>query len=937
MSSTINSRKSFRTKESIEKRRENGEISCAECRRQKLRCDKAVPCGTCRRKGCESICPNEHTGTLAPVHVPRFASGDTDLRTHKLLQMAKRVRQLEDALQIAHSSVSGATTHPLLSDELLKAKNVTNISPPSENESDASDEETIDTVGTLVNMGRGVESYLSSNEFVIEHLGSAEAIHARVNLPQVPLACPPSATFPFKPLFLPAEEIQAQIEDKLPSYERGSALIEAYLENISWLMNMVDREQIMEELMPQIYRRKRTGLGRASHETRRTHPHMLALLLAVFATGAVADLTLPPWNEEADLYYHLSWTAMGLESLFNSTNLYTIQALAILGGYDIFSCRRTSLENSWKIVSFCLSLAASIGLHRDPTHFDLPAKQVQRRRRLLWELRSMDVWKSVGTGRPMALYPSVVDCELPEDTEATITKDGNKLPSFCGIRYTYSKEIMAGIIDRFVSVRPLKYSEILKVDQKIRGFELNISSPTIGRDEDPGHLGHLLMLLMKDASLLLLHRNFFMRALIENSSDPTRSRFAPSFLSTYRTASTILGTVRALVNDRPHIIARVWPFWAHALSASVILGSVAACGVSSLAPQAFEEFNNSIELLEKMQIHPLIRELMPTVLQLRHRAYEVLVRHNISVPYAQPPGLSLPATGSTAEHSTVIDAGRIPQNNNDRHFDGVQGMPPEFLDGKISQTMTPTSLTTPSSGTQSAPACSPQCPEASRSSSSPSVLNLNQEYPVGRGLPDRSAFVPSPCVVAPNYQELLHTHPRSGSLQSTCTPGDVGADSIQQNAFRPPQMAQADVGQNEVLQPLTHLVSHQVGGQNSGVPQQPVPSSHCSSGNEGNNTLRPSFNSGLESFMSDQGSNEQTQMQLDPSLSFDSLSNLPLESFFNTDFDISYDMRAAADLGNEYVLSHISEDLAACRAILTDSRFFGCGSLVTVGTPNGQP
>ncbi|KAL5507849.1 hypothetical protein ACEPAH_5467 [Sanghuangporus vaninii] len=927
MLSTINSRKSIKTKESIEKRRENGEISCAECRRQKLKCDKAVPCGTCRRKGCESICPN---GTLAPVHVPRLASGDTDLRMHKLLQMSKRVRQLEDALQIAHCSVPGATTHPLLSDELLKVKNVINSPPPVKNESDASDEETIDMVGTLVNMGRGVESYLGANEFVIEHLGSAEAMRVRVNPAQASLACPPPATFPFMPSFLTAEEIQAQIIDKLPSYERGSALIEAYLENISWLVRMVDREQLTEELMPQIYRRKRPGLGSASHETRRTHPHVLALLLAVFATGAVADLTLPPWNEEADLYYHLSWTAMGLESLFNGTNLYTIQALAVLGGYDIFSCRRTSLENSWKIISFCLSLAASIGLHRDPTHFDLSAKQVQRRRRLLWELHSMDVWKSVGTGRPMALYPSVVDCELPEDTEATVAKDGTKLPSFWSIRYTYSKEIMAGIVDKFTSARPLKYSEILKLDQNIRGFDLNIFSPANDRNEDPGHVGHLLMLLIKDASLLLLHRNFFVRALIENPSDPTRSRFAPSFLSTYRTASTILRTVGALVNDRPNIIARVWPFWAHALSASVMLGSVAACGTSSLAPQAFEEFNNSIEMLGKMQIHPLIRELMPTVLQLRDRAYEVLVRHNISVPYPQPPGPDVPTTGRATGHSMVIDAGGIPQNNDDSLFRDAQGMTSAFLDGKISQMMTPSSSTTPSSGLRSGATSSHQFQETSRSSSSSSLLNLNREGPVGSDLLHQSAFVPSPRGAAPSYQELLRT---SGSLQGNS--GDVGADSIHQSAFHPSPMMQANASQNEVPQSLTRLANHHAGGQNSGVPQPSGPSSHSSSENEENNNFHAPSNAGLGAFMSGQGSSEQTQMQLDPSLSFDSLSNLPLESFFNTDFDISYDMRATAGLGDESVLSHISEELAACRTILTDSRFFGFGS-GTAGTPT-QP
>lgn len=39
-------------------KRARGAISCAECRRLKLKCDKTVPCGSCKRRGCESICPN---------------------------------------------------------------------------------------------------------------------------------------------------------------------------------------------------------------------------------------------------------------------------------------------------------------------------------------------------------------------------------------------------------------------------------------------------------------------------------------------------------------------------------------------------------------------------------------------------------------------------------------------------------------------------------------------------------------------------------------------------------------------------------------------------------------------------------------------------------------------------------------------------------------
>ncbi|KAI0778884.1 hypothetical protein BD413DRAFT_512605 [Trametes elegans] len=33
-------------------------VSCAECRRLKLRCDRKVPCETCTKRGCAALCPD---------------------------------------------------------------------------------------------------------------------------------------------------------------------------------------------------------------------------------------------------------------------------------------------------------------------------------------------------------------------------------------------------------------------------------------------------------------------------------------------------------------------------------------------------------------------------------------------------------------------------------------------------------------------------------------------------------------------------------------------------------------------------------------------------------------------------------------------------------------------------------------------------------------
>ena len=36
--------------------------------------------------------------------------------------------------------------------------------------------------------------------------------------------------------------------------------------------------------------------------------------------------------------------------------------------------------------------------------------------------------QSVGAGRPMMFPSSVVDCELPEDKDATVSDDGRQIP-----------------------------------------------------------------------------------------------------------------------------------------------------------------------------------------------------------------------------------------------------------------------------------------------------------------------------------------------------------------------------------------------------------------------------------------------------------------------------------------------------------------------------
>ena len=85
----------------------------------------------------------------------------------------------------------------------------------------------------------------------------------------------------------------AELTSHLPGLDRATSLIESFYGNVAWLSHPVERDQIVEEILPVFY----PGLRPLSPEL--SHPskaHELALLLIMFACGAAGDQTQSPTN-----------------------------------------------------------------------------------------------------------------------------------------------------------------------------------------------------------------------------------------------------------------------------------------------------------------------------------------------------------------------------------------------------------------------------------------------------------------------------------------------------------------------------------------------------------------------------------------------------------------------------------------------------------------
>lgn len=69
--------------------------------------------------------------------------------------------------------------------------------------------------------------------------------------------------------------------------------------------------------------------------------------------------------------------------------------------------------------------------------------------------------------------------------------------------------------------------------------------------------------------LLFIHRNFFIKALLENPDNPLKSRFASSFLAAYSSAITTLKLIRRDFSCSNHLLIRQWILWVLALASGV--------------------------------------------------------------------------------------------------------------------------------------------------------------------------------------------------------------------------------------------------------------------------------------------------------------------------------------------------------------------------------
>ncbi|KAA1468740.1 hypothetical protein DENSPDRAFT_834151 [Dentipellis sp. KUC8613] len=629
---------------SPKQRRRSAALSCAECRRLKLRCSRVFPCTSCVKKGCAAICPD---GSLTTGKGNRFILANTEVLHDKIGQLSTRVRQLEDALAESHS-YHASERHPLLSDDLLQIKRPlereakNEMPPPPEIEA----AEAIDAVGSLSISEKGRTNFFgqTANSWYLLKNEAGSSDEDEVASPEVPLPTDIpwlAHAFPFNTT-RSSDSIRGSLLGLLPNASKARQLADIYFQHAAWMYTPIDQREFHDSIFLRIY---------DPHVVTPEHDpiasHRLAVLYMILALGALLDLEKPANSYDATQYFQLGRAALALDSVFEEQSITAIQALVIMSHYMFLS----DIDGPrWALMGLVVKLAHSCGLHRDSGKWNLSNEETHRRRSLMWEIYTYDSWQSLTYGRPPSFSLLHMDCQMAH--EPYKNEQGEEEMSFALWKHRFSSQCLSIVHDQAFGARTPSYKVIQELDKKVRNFYTPPSLQVPGFGGPMGELApppapltlqRYVGFAIREITIFYMHRGFFARAIEDNSDDPLGSKYAPSVLAAYNSACSFVGLIKSLFSQQPTLTERMWFLFTHVFSCAIVLSSIPIkCPSMALARSALSHLDSALRLFEQVAENPRAVKVVPILRKQRERAISSMSDMNGQTPLMSPSRVSPP-------------------------------------------------------------------------------------------------------------------------------------------------------------------------------------------------------------------------------------------------------------------------------------------------------
>ncbi|KAH9967272.1 fungal-specific transcription factor domain-containing protein [Russula dissimulans] len=596
-------------------------LSCAECRRSKLKCDRNFPCQSCIRRGCAAICPD---GTLAATKGNKVLMAHAERLTAQVKTMSARIKELEATLANAQKASLPSGNEPVSQlegsfqdSELTGDKYERDLDSVSKN------------LGSLAIDGEGKAQYygVTAGAEFLQHLMPAAAEVSNTVTIQEPknLGLPQEIlelvyAFPFG--FPDRAFMIPDFLKYIPFRDRAVGLADLYYTHAAWFYDPVPRGDFEQTILEPLYCSVNDIVPLVNFE-----PHRLSVFFMVLGTGALFD-SHPNARKIAEQYHAFACATYSLESIVGGATCASIQTLLMMAHF-LFLTDRSGNERRWLLKGLCTKVIQMIGLQRDCAGWNLTEEEIQRRRTIFWEFFTWECWACVIHGRPPTLNLAHSDCRFPRDLQPHLLPSGKTELSFHSWKFRYSAVCLSVSVQRAFSVHQESYASLLELDKRIRSFPLptHVSSPayeTGRRDWDTNSsnaMQQYMAACSRESNLIYIHRSWFAEAL-RDSPDPLQHEYGQSVLAVFRSASILINGLRSLASAHPKLVGRIWFFWSSFYTSSVLLGAIVVKSPGcKLARGALSLLDQSVVVYEEGSRLCRPPATMPMLNKLRRRAY----------------------------------------------------------------------------------------------------------------------------------------------------------------------------------------------------------------------------------------------------------------------------------------------------------------------------
>ncbi|GAA5820631.1 hypothetical protein JCM11251_003084 [Rhodosporidiobolus azoricus] len=642
--------------------RQRQPLSCQECRRLKLKCDRTWPCSSCRKRGCPDICPS---GTSKPPgRAVRVAA-----------EFGALLRRIEELESLVRELGAGDRIPPPLHLEEATKRN-TNVTKEVEaqiedgleegdmdeeeygEQGDAEDQKPEEEALRKVLVGVGSLSIAESGR--TRYLGPAagSAYYAQEDdfgessgdsVADEESPSDDIVRYPFIQLgnhYPKASELE-RLRGFLPSPDEAKRLAKNYWNYLSFQFTPVESSIFWGDYLP------------AAYTPNSPHGTKLACVFIILSLGSLFDPIAPSTpNSDAHQYFVLSQTTLSASRFLANSTLTAIQTLQLSANFLLnYHDLREGGETFFPILGMAIRMLVASGAHRDGESFGLSGDELNRRRRVFYELLTLERMQAFISGRPYSLSNKHCDTKMPDGASAYDVAKW-KLGLFIG-----------KVIDEAFSIEAPSYATILSLDQELRDLRSDTPEdvhsgaiPAHAFVEKPSGIPQLppspsqkdtdrdLIYRMRQHTadqmfsqvLFYLHKPAFAQALINNPEEPLKSPWAASVAAiSLETAVYLCAVAKSWIKLHPVLCPRWWHIFFHAFAASVAQSSlVIQSPRSMLAPHAWSQLHDAVSTFEAAGAGGApVAAFVPRLHVLRDKAFQAL-QNAISVPFgigAAPP------------------------------------------------------------------------------------------------------------------------------------------------------------------------------------------------------------------------------------------------------------------------------------------------------------